>query len=218
MKLKLSHFALVAMTSVLMTLTAVAAPIPGLFNTGVDNSSVATIISTPDIHYTLISGPALNAVSSAANPGWLSNNTSISPHSQWIGPSPTPNVLAPSGIYTYELIFNLTGLDESTAQISGSWASDNSSLVRLNGTPAAGIPHNVGVPFKNFDTFSFPVGSSFVPGLNSLTFEVNNFSGPSGLLVGRLAGTAAVPEPGTMTLFLAGLLGLLRCNRCEVST
>ena len=184
---------------------AFAAPIPGLFNTGVDGGGVTTLVGTNDAHYALIAGPITPIpISTVANPGWVPNNP---PTSQWIGPPDppdTPNVDVPNGTYIYELIFDLTGLDETTAQISGDWSSDNSSLVRLNGTPAAGIPHSGGsTAFQSFDTFSFNTG--FVSGFNSLTFEVTNDGGPSGLHVDRLTGTADVPEPASAILALLGM-------------
>jgi len=215
MKLKLSRFAFVAMIFAMMTTTAVAVPIPGLFNTGLDSFGNIVGIGVDDGNYALISGPiTTNPVATVENPGWTILNNP--PTSQWIGPSSpgfTPNVFAPGGTYTYELIFDLTGLDETTAQISGDWASDNSSLVRLNGGP--GIPHTAAIPFQNIETFLFPIGSGFVPGLNSLTFEVtNSSSGPSGLYVTDLRGDATlIPEPATLLLAGMGLVGMLSMRR-----
>ncbi len=215
MKFKLCSFVFVATTFALMTTTAMAVPIPGLFNTGLDSSGNIVGIGVDDGNYALISGPiTTNPIATVVNPGWTILNNP--PTSQWIGPSSpgsTPNVSAPGGTYTYELIFDLTGLDETTAQISGGWASDNSSLVRLNGGP--GIPHSFLPQFQNIQAFSFPIGSGFVPGLNSLTFEVTNFSsGPTGLHVTDLRGDAVtIPEPATLLLAGLGLVGILSTRR-----
>jgi hypothetical protein len=116
-----------------------------------------------------------------------------------------------AGNWTYQTTFSLTGMLPATASITGRWLTDNTGInIYLNGTiMALTTPAN---DFTLWTSFSLPVGSNFVAGLNTLDFVSSNTSGPSGLRVEFLTGTAtdvsAVPEPATLGLLGVGLLGL----------
>jgi hypothetical protein len=223
---------LFAIAIALLTLPASAAiQIPGLFNTGVDNSLALQPDLTVDIHYSITATTAVAytpddaytyanlAPLYAIYPGsWVGNTAT----SQWIGPA--LDIVEPSdptwaGTYTYDLTFDLTGLDPSTAQISGLWASDNGSQIFLNNIFTGYIKGSSG--YSSLDPFS--ITSGFLPGLNTLRFlVVNDLSvpplpdNPSGLHVSALAGTAeaavvAVPEPTMFVVWLGLITAALAC-------
>jgi hypothetical protein len=123
-------------------------------------------------------------------------------------------VAGAGGIYTYDLVFNLTGLDPATASITGTFGTDNDGSISLNA--------NAPVATTCFACFgaptSFAFTSGFLPGLNTIHLNMNNGGDPSGFRV-ELSGSARVieggqvPEPGTIVLTCGGLLGLLLVRR-----
>ena len=207
--------ALLTVLLVGVTASVQAAAIPGLFNTGVDDSGALLAGGAIDPHYELVASPgdAFGPSAFAADPipggFWVPNSSS----SRWIAPTVNQalgSATTPPGDYLYRLSFDLTGLDPSSAQISGKWATDNSGQIFINDTLTA----NLSLGFGALTTFA--VTSGFVAGLNYLDFAVHNLecggcSNPTGLRVEDIAGTAnvaAIPEPETYALMLAGL-GLL---------
>jgi hypothetical protein len=204
---------------------AQAATISTLYNTGVDASGAVTFGT--DIHYTL-SGPGVGASPQAipvssfpanvynGNPG-SQGNDSIS---AWIGPS-NGALFAPIAQYTYTTTFDLTGLDASTAAITGRWNTDNAGLkLILNGVDIAAT--NAGFDAGGFSTFS--LSSGFNATTNTLAFVVDNTDGgdglasPNALRVEFLSATAdiapvtEVPEPSDLvgTAFAFGSVVLLK--------
>jgi hypothetical protein len=173
------------------------APIPGLFNTGVDNGGAALPDNSVDPHYSLI----VNADSASTNAivqdstvfpigggPWVANNAS----GKWIGPRfNTGGAAGAGGIYVYRLHFDLTGLDPASARIDGRWATDNPGIdIRINGA-ATGNANTA--QFVSFTPFVITNG--FVAGLNTLDFEVRNddaTTGYTGLRV-EVSGTALPP-------------------------
>lgn len=217
LQIKRSTYGLLICCSVLASAPlahAVPVPIPGLRPTGV--SSGAFFTGLPDFsvdpHYTLIQalgGFGPNAFVASPRPSsWVPNQ----PVSRWISPDGINSSLL-SGLYVYQLQFDLTGLDSSTASISGLWTADDNSRVVLNGNFGAGIVQTT--TFGQFDSFTF--NSGFVPGINTLDFRVGNAffpgidkGGPSGLHVTQLSGTAEpIPEPATLLITAVGSLLLL---------
>ena len=193
---------------------AAPVPIPGLRPTGVSTGSFFTVLPdfSVDPHYTLIQalgGFGPNAFVASPRPSsWVPNQ----PASKWISPDGINSALL-SGLYVYQLTFDLTGLDPSTASISGLWTADDSSRVVLNGNFGAGAVQTT--TFGQFDSFTF--NSGFVPGINTLDFRVGNAffpgidrGGPSGLHVTQLLGFAEpIPEPTSLALFCLSALVLV---------
>ena len=180
-----------------------AAPIPGLFNTGVDNSGNNLPFGSVDPHWILSVAPSggggPNAIVADPRPGsWVANT----PDSQWVANKQDQLLGSPMGNYRYDLTFDLTGFDESTAAISGLWSSDNGSQLLLNNVL---MDTHVGgaMAFKSFDSLNFAIG--FAPGINVLSVVVNNLGGPTGVHVDSLFGTVAIPEPGSALLALLGM-------------
>jgi hypothetical protein len=174
---------------------------------GLGNTGVGT--------YSVTGGGSTTIVPNGAFPigPWIANDAT----SSWIGSTS----MAP-GDFTYSTTFDLTGLNASTALISGNWAGDNSGVsILLNGS-ATGIAANAGsVNFAGFTAFNIDSTANFVSGLNTLSFTINNAAdgnatNPAGLRV-AMAGTAdtastSVPEPSDFvgTAFAFGSVVLLK--------
>ena len=184
----------------LALVAAVAAPIPGLFNTGVDSDG-ALLEAGEDPHWRLVQsadpaapGPSAYVVAEGFPiPPWLANG----PDSKWIGPQSDQGNGNLPGDYTYQLVFDLTGYESATAVIEGRWSSDNAGVeARLNGLHT-GISHD-----GNFGAWSpaFRLNQGFVDGRNTLEFVVNNAGSgvnPTGFRA-ELSGTVEpLPPPET---------------------
>ena len=203
------------------TSVAVADIIPGLYNTGVDDFGVPLAPGAVDPHYTLtisadpgypFPGPAY--VVDPLPGDWLPNTAS----SQWINPSGEP-ITHFTGVYEYALEFDLTGLDPSSAFISGTWALDDGlggALILINGAPVPASGH----AYPGWLALeSFSISSGFVPGINTLTFSTTNepsvWFKPTCLHVSSLVGVAApIPQPAAIWtgMMLLGYL-VFRRNR-----
>jgi len=175
-----------------------AAPIPGIFNTGVDaNGDMLPGSGAVDPHYTLIQSPDLNFPGPDAvtlNPGfpvgpWLAEESD----GRWIAPQAASGEGEP-GEYRYRISFDLSGFDETSASITGGWGVDNEGVdIFLNGVSTGNFN---GDGFGGLTAFSVTRG--FAAGVNTLDFVVTNAGGdpgPTGLRV-EMSGTVLVPgEP-----------------------
>lgn len=187
--------------------------IPGLFNSGVVTTEGPVLTdNAPEPHFTLggaVAGVPIVATAAGGFPigPWLGDNGS----STWITPSVTTD--GPEGDYTYALTFDMSGLNVSTAGIFGRWAVDNvGAEILLNGV---GTMNFNGNGFGGWTEFfiSPELDDTFLPGLNTLTFNVFNGpgAGPTGVRIEFLSATAApIPEPSTALLALIGLGALWR--------
>ena len=178
---------------------AQAAPILGLYNTGVDDSGALLGAGQLETHYTITASPDLDFPGPDALtllPGfpvgpWIAEG----PLSRWIAPRANQGTGNVPGRYTYSTSFDLTGLDPTTAQITGNVSSDDSlAAIRLNGL-SLGITAG---GFNQFHPFSIPVSSPFVDGMNTLEFDVSNgdtgtAANPTGLRV-EMTGRATAPN------------------------
>lgn len=170
--------------------------IPGLYNTGVDNNHQRLADGLPDTHYEVTEAPEgailpAVALGGIPSPPWVQNSSS----SRWIGPANDQAGNAPSGEYSYELTFDLTGLDPTSVVISGLWSVDNDDQglgILLNGE-TTGNNQVGGFPQLSRFDLSTEAGHEFNSELNTLTFPVFNAppdNNPIGLRVEGLVAYA----------------------------
>jgi hypothetical protein len=129
--------------------------------------------------------------------------------SGWVSPGSNGNA-GVGGIYTYQLSVNLTGLDPATAVISGLFGTDNDGAILLNGV----IKATTG--FADFGApTAFTMNSGFVPGMNTISVQMNNGGDPTAFRVqfssatANQIGAAPVPEPSTFLLITGGLAAVM---------
>jgi hypothetical protein len=188
--------------TVLTTLPAHAqttVSIPGLFNTGISGTGTLLSPGQIDPHYSFINGATTTqaVVTNFQGP----NPYAFDANSRYIWGNAQGTPI--NGVFTLRLSFNLTGLDFSTAQITGAYSTDNAGTILLNGTA-------VGTPSTGFGSFTpFSINSGFVAGVNNLDFVVTDTGAAGALAVTNLGGTArslstgnAAPEPTSLALLL----------------
>jgi hypothetical protein len=210
----------VAFAAALVASTSAGAATITLFNTGVNGSG--TVLgqgASPDTHYTLIppGGTTVTEVWTAAGGFPVGPYLGDDTLSAWIGPnlnSPQP-LYGPGGIYDYRTTFDLTGLNPSTASITGLWSSDNDGLyINLNGVNTENPGNPYGPPYSFTHWAAFSISSGFQAGVNTLDFYVMNgngdtdTAGPTSLRVEMTGTASATPLPSTWTMLLAGFVGL----------
>jgi hypothetical protein len=159
--------------------------IPSLHNTGIDASGAVLAGGATDPFWTLQVNPdggATNVyVGNDGFPGaWLANSTT----SKWVGPRASlSDTSIAQGDYRYRTTIDLTGRDTNTVIIVGQWASDNwGGPVSVNGT-IVNVPGSFA--FNGWATFTLAsTNATFLPGINTIDFVVNNLSaGSTGLRV-----------------------------------
>jgi hypothetical protein len=193
--------------------TAFAATIT-LHNTGVDSTDTLVAAGAQASFWSLSAEPggASEAIGSLPFRFRAGSYFADTASAAWVSPGANGNAGA-GGFYTYDLAFNLAGLNPATASISGIFGTDNDGSISLN--------NNAPVATQSFAAFgsptSFAFNSGFVAGLNTIHVKVDNGGDPTAFFV-QLSGTASVgdntvPEPGTVVLTCAGLLGLLVIRR-----
>jgi len=195
-----------ALICMLLAGFAHAAPLP-LANTG--NSGGLLPDGAVDPNYQLIvspdlafPGPSAFVTNSSAFPipPWVADG----PNSKWISPRADAGNNNTEGNYTYRLTFDLSHFDPATAQIAGTWATDNGGVdILLNGVSIAPVhpPDDAFTQPMGTYTFAVPLNSNFAACTNVLDFVINNAgssANPTGLRV-ELSGTASANAPVTVS-------------------
>lgn len=161
-------------------------PIPGLFNTGVDNNKNPLVDGETDPHYVLalssddrFPGPDTKVVYSDIFPlgTWIDNDS----RSKWIAPRSDAGEFNNNGMYVYTLYFSLNGFKPETAEIVGFWTTDNNGMDILLNEKATG--HSTTYNAFSMGLFPFSINQGFTHGTNSISFIVNNGEAPTGLRV-----------------------------------
>jgi hypothetical protein len=190
-----------------------------IYGTGESAGLTALSVGQSDPNYDVVAAPSGSgatlgrATTTAANPNWVQNNAS----GDWISPGASGVTNWAPGMYEYQTSFDLTGLNPSTAELTGSWASDNNGCIYLNNVSTGVCTAAVG-GFKTLT--SFTITSGFVAGVNYLDFVIMNTGtsdSPAGMFL-EISGTAstatvnaitAVPEPPMFPALAGiGLIGL----------
>lgn len=191
----------------------------GLYNTGVDGNNKVLALGAVDTHYTVGAGAQTFSTNNAEYyPGyWLAPDQISSWITPLLGAGNTASGSAAGGNYTYQTTFDLTGINYSSLSIKGKVTADNGVTdILINGISTGFIYGDANAGIYNAFA-SFTIGSGFHSGINTLTFDVVNGSGPTGLRTdfSGTTFTAAVPEPETYAMFLAGLglIGFLAYRR-----
>ncbi len=188
--------------------------IPGLWNSGATSQG-----GLPGAHGATAGNITLGAGSPLSGPVYISTSAGGFPigpwygdsnDSSWIVPTADPDNNAPDGDYLYQISFDMTGLNTSTASILGRWAVDNEGVdILLNGVSTGNS--NTVTGFGDWTPFSISTaeGDTFLSGVNTLTFVARNGApnpNPAGVRWEFLsAGAAPVPEPAVALLGLAAL-------------
>jgi hypothetical protein len=185
--------------------------IPGIYNTGVDDTGAALADSDFDPHYVLQINPGgtdqvpATVHSSTVFPivagPWLANNGS----SKWIS-SLADSVSASGqafdggegpGTFVYRTTVDLTAFYLPSVKITGGWATDNlGPALRVNGV-ATGLVNNAQFPALTSFTIS-PANATFVQGVNTIDFLVQNQdanTGYTGLRVDQLSALGKLLPP-----------------------
>ena len=190
----------------------------GLYNTGVDNagSKISTTSgSNTDPHWQLVETSGLADAFAVFHGAYF-----VSPTSNWIwkDSTNTSSGSASSGdISSYQLSFDLSGYDAAQTVISGYWGTDNQGEIFLNGSSTGEVL--TGIIYENFNSNvpnnTFMLNSGFLPGVNTITVNLENNGSPGGLMVNFTeVQSIAVPEPSVLLSFLtASSLGLLFLRR-----
>ncbi len=195
-----THFLCVLATASLC-LTCLAAPIPGLFNTGFDSEgNLIDGSGITDAHYELVESPDQGAAGPAAetlNPGfpvgpWLEEG----PDSRWIAPQADQSTGNAPGIYVYRTTVDLSAFDPDTVRITGRWSTDNGGVDILVNGEGTGIASNGFTDWTNFE-----LSEGFIQGINVLEFQLENAgdaANPTGIRVemdgqATLIGASRIP-------------------------
>ncbi len=160
--------------------------IPGLYNTGMDDSNNLLADGETDSHYQLIQsadasypGPASKVILSNEFPigNWYPNGDK----SKWIAPRTDAGKWNEAGVYIYRVYFDLTGHDLNSTVVKGGWSTDNNGVdILING-----VSTGFATPYEAFGwgLFPFEIKSGFISGINTIDFVVNNGYAPTGLRV-----------------------------------
>jgi hypothetical protein len=174
-----------------------------VFGTGLTSTGALAAQGAVDQNWAVNGSSAY--VASSLGGGWT-NNTSTS---QWIAPSANAGAGYPVTTYDYIQSFNLaSGINLSKVTIRGQFSVDDWATVKVNGVQVANFPAGT---WSSWNSFTLNASNStFVSGLNTIEFDVNNSGGgASGLQVQIQSATADVvnaPEPASLTLLTASLL------------
>lgn len=150
--------------------SAVAAPIPSVYSTGVDDAHNALSVGSAETHYTVSSG--INPVVTE-NAFYIPNDSSAA----WITGLPDGFSTA-----TYQTSFDLTGFNIATAVLNLGISVDNVVIdVLINGV-STGFSLPFGFPAQ-LELHPLTISSGFVEGINTLQFLTRNEGGPGGIRV-----------------------------------
>lgn len=176
-------------------------------NTGVDSSDALVASGAATAFWSLSAQPSGAGYAAGSNPFRYHHPSYAAdlPNAAWVSPS-SSGIAGAGGFYTYSLAIDLTGLDPSTASITGRFSTDNDGSIGVNGGTAASL---VFEEFRSLHAFSLTSG--FHAGINTIDLTVNNGGDPTAFLVVFDSATArrtvtGVPDTDSSLLLAAGAL------------
>lgn len=177
-------FGCMAMREYTLKIECPQVTIPGIFNTGVNDSKQVLINGAADAHYEMTTpgGTTLKPLTRTAYPGWATPGTGA----KWVSQYGTDKD-SDSGQFVYRIRFKLANCELDNVVLKGRYAADNFARISLNGG-APQFPTADPTGFLAFTNFSFTSG--FKAGENTLDFLVRNDNSVSGLLVEFTEATA----------------------------
>jgi len=194
-------------------------PVPGAFNTGVDDTGAALADGEYDNHYIMAVNPGFedglpsvvhgSNIFPIVNGPWLANNAGSKWISNQFNSATSAGLATGNGTYYYRTTVDLSGFYLPSVQISGGRAQDNVGVnILVNGSPT--VPAS-GTQFNVLDTFTLtPANAAFTAGPNTIDFVVQNVDGNTGYTGLRIDnmrafGTLLPPMPPlTITLNASG--------------
>ena len=169
----------------LLPALAIAASIP-VHNTGVNASNVLVAPGAQASFWTLTARPggateAIGSLPFRFNCCYFPDTATAA----WVSQAASGDASV-AGTYTYDLVVDMTGLNPASASISGTFGTDNSGSISLNGNPPVATTGSgdFGAPTP------FTINSGFVPGLNTIRVQVANEGNPTAFFVSFTSATA----------------------------
>jgi hypothetical protein len=201
---KITFLATLVGAALSLPVLALAASLP-VHNTGVDASNVLVAPGAQTSFWTLSAKPAgaVEAIGSTPfrfNCCYFADTATAA----WVAPQAGGSA-GVNGVYTYDLVVDLTGFDPATASITGTFGSDNEGSVALNGNAPVLITGSgdFGAPT------AFTINSGFVAGVNTIHVQVNNAGDPTAFFVSFTSATATAVVMPVPALSWPALLGLV---------
>jgi len=166
-----------------------------IYSTGTNNDGSLATPGSVDSHYVITITPH----SSSETPAYVENSPHYSGYvsvsgAQYLGESGNLDEGYPVGDIVYQTTFDLTGLDPSTAVLTGSFAVDDYLELNLNGADTGVGCWVTYHPACFEEVRSFTINSGFVAGINTLTVATYNTGGPAGVVL-QVSGTANALSP-----------------------
>jgi len=164
-------------------------PLPGVFNTGVDDTGAALADGEYDNHYLMAVNPGFedglpsvvhgSNIFPIVNGPWLANNAGSKWISNQFNSAGSAGLATGNGTYYYRTTIDLSAFYLPSVQISGGRAQDNVGVnILVNGSPTVPVS---GSQFNVLDAFTLSAANAtFTAGLNTIDYVVQNVDGNTG--------------------------------------
>ena len=191
-----------------MTGAAQAAPVLGLYNTGVDAAGNVLAAGSVDSHYQVYSsGFDLSDYLSGYSAGsFVGSDTYVPTGFDWGINTPTRAAISFSNgtgsgyqAFTYRTTFDLSGYDINDVTINYDAYFDDGGMIAVNGVLVPSTYRQYVGPTLG------SISGVFSAGINTIDFVTFNEGGAGGMMF-SVTSISGVPEVGTLALLGSGLL------------